>query len=461
MGRLFGTNGIRGVVNQDMNAKFCLEISSAIGTYFRKKFSSPKIAIGTDARLSNSMLRSAVAAGLLATGCKVVDIGIVPSPVVQYTVKKKDFAAGIIITASHNPPEFNGIKVIAEDGTELSKEIEDKIELIYFNKEISLVDWQEVGTYNQYNDAIEFYRQNILSTIDVELIKRKKFHIALDCGGGAGGTVTPKLLKDLGCEVTCLFCKLDGTFSGRNSEPLMKNLSELIKMVPTIGADFGVAQDGDADRAIFVDENGKYLLGDKTLALVAKYFTKRNKGGIIVTPITSSSCVNDVVIKYGGTVIQTAVGSPIVARTMIDNNALFGGEENGGLIFPDFQYCRDSMMSILKIMEIMAIEDKTLSELISEIPHYDMFKTKVACPNDIKKTVLKQMEENIEIRKPTRIDKTDGLKLYFREGWVLVRPSGTEPTFRVYAESNSPKQAENLAFEFKEKIEEIISKNRN
>ncbi|MBN2602711.1 MAG: phosphoglucosamine mutase [Candidatus Thermoplasmatota archaeon] len=461
MGRLFGTNGIRGIVNQGIDPRFCIEIGSAIGTYFKKRNSLPKIAIGTDARLSNSMLKSAVASGLLSTGCNVTDIGVVPSPVVQYTVKKKGFHAGVIITASHNPPEFNGIKVIAGDGTELPKEIEDKIETIYFNKDIVLADWQEVGIYDQYDDAIDFYKQSLISVIDIDLIKRKKFRVVLDCGGGAGCVIAPKLLSDLGCDVTCLFCKLDGTFSGRNSEPLKENLTELIKMVPQIKADFGVALDGDADRAIFVDENGRYLPGDKTLALVAKYLTKINKGGITVTPVTSSSCVNDVVTKFGGTVIQTAVGSPIVARVMMENKALFGGEENGGLIFPDFQYCRDSIMSILKIMEIIATGEKSLSELIYEIPNYDMFKTKVACPNNIKEFVLKQMQENIGEKTPIKIDKTDGLKMYFKEGWVLVRPSGTEPIFRIFAESDNTKKAENLGFDFIEKIEKIVTQNKN
>lgn len=460
MGQLFGTNGIRGVVNQEINGRFCIEIGSAIGSYFKKN-SIPKIAIGTDARLSNSMLKSAVTSGLLSAGCDVTDIGVVPSPVLQYVVKKKDFHAGVIITASHNPPEFNGIKVIAGDGTELQKEIEDEIEKIYFNNDSFLADWQEVGRYEQYNNAIDFYKQNIISTVDIDLIKRKKFRVVLDCGGGAGCVLAPKLLSDLGCEVTCLFCKLDGTFSGRNSEPLRENITELIKMVPKIKADFGVALDGDADRAIFVDENGNYLLGDKTLALVAKYLTKRNMGGITVTPVTSSSCVNDVVTKNGGTVIQTSVGSPIVARVMIDNKALFGGEENGGLIFPDFQYCRDSTMSILKIMEIIATEEKSLSELISEIPHYDLFKTKVACPNNTKEIVLKQMQKNIDKMTSIKIDKTDGLKMYFKEGWVLVRPSGTEPIIRIYAESDNPKKAENLAFDFIEKIEKIVIQNKN
>jgi phosphomannomutase/phosphoglucomutase len=323
------------------------------------------------------------------------------------------------------------------------------------------LDWKEVGKYDQYNKAIDYYLQNVLSTIDVDMIKSKKFRVVLDCGGGAGSVIMPKILKDIGCEVICLFCKLDGTFSGRNSEPLRENLAELINTVAKINADFGVALDGDADRAIFVDEKGKYLIGDKTLALVAKYLTKKNKGGITVTPVTSSSCVNDVVTNSGGTVIQTAVGSPIVARVMIENNALFGGEENGGLIFPEFQYCRDSIMSILKIMEIIATEDRLLSELISKIPHYDMVKSKVACPNYIKEIVLRNIEEIMEKKQPIKIDKTDGLKLYFKKGWVLVRPSGTEPIFRIYSESNNSEQAKYLALEFKAKIEEIINKNLN
>ena len=367
MTKLFGTNGIRGVVNKDMNVDLALGIGKAWGTFLKKSIKKPKVAIGTDARLSNHMLKNAITAGLTATGCDVVDVDLVPTPTLQYTVKEKDFDSGVIITASHNPPHFNGIKGVASDGTEFSKDIEEEIEKIYFNKNFKFSDWKDVGKVSFWNGAIDLYINGILNNVDVDLIKNKNYHVVLDCGNGAGCNVTPKLLEKLDCKITKLYCETDGTFPGRNSEPLPENLKDLISIVPKHSADIGAAQDGDADRAIFVDEKGNYIWGDKTLALGAKESTKES-GGIAVTPVTTSSCFDDVVKENNGTVIHTAVGSPIVARVMIDKNSVFGGEENGGLIFPELQYCRDSAMSIAKILEYMAKNEKKLSELIDEMP---------------------------------------------------------------------------------------------
>ena len=457
MTKLFGTNGIRGVVNKDMNTDLALNIGKAWGTYLKKEIKRPKVAIGTDARLSNNMLKNAISSGLLSTGCDVVDCGMMPTPTLQYVVREKKFDSGVIITASHNPPNFNGIKGVASDGTEFSKDIEEEIEKIYFEENFILVDWDQVGDFNTWDGGIDLYINGILSVVDVDIIKNNNFHVVLDCGNGAGCVVTPKLLDKLNCKTTFLFCEADGTFPGRNSEPLPENLEELIKKVPEVGADVGVAQDGDADRAIFVDEKGNYIWGDKTLALGAKYATIENKGGINVTPVTTSSCFDDVVKQHNGTVIHTAVGSPIVARVMIDKNSVFGGEENGGLIFPEMQYCRDSAMSIAKILEIMAKHDRKISELIDKIPKYEVFKTKMPCPNEKKQIVMKKLAEKTKNDpKIKNVDETDGVKLYLEDGWVLMRPSGTEPIFRVYSESKDKKRAEEIADTYRKITESII-----
>jgi phosphomannomutase/phosphoglucomutase len=220
---------------------------------------------------------------------------------------------------------------------------------------------------------------------------------------------------------------------------------------------FGIAQDGDADRAIFVDEQGNYIWGDKSLALAGKYLTKQNNGGVSVTPVTTSACFEDAVKQYGGQVIYTKVGSPIVAREMMDKKAVFGGEENGGLIWPKFQYCRDSAMSMAMMLEILAKEKQPLSELINEIPKYDTYKMKMMCPDNKKEVVLKTLVEQMHTNSNVRsIDQTDGVKLYLNNGWVLMRPSGTEPIFRVYVESKEKGQAEQLAASYKKIVEDII-----
>ncbi len=458
MGKLFGTNGIRGEVNLDMNTDLAMGIGKAWGTMLKKTIDRPRVAIGTDARLSNHMLKNAITAGLLATGCDVVDTGLVPTPTLQYTVREKKFDSGVIITASHNPPQFNGIKGIASDGTEFTKDVEDEIEKIYFDESFNLVKWDKVGQLSIWDGAIDLYINGILNAVDFDLIRKKQFHVVLDCGNGAGSLVAPILLEKLNCKTTHLYCEPDGTFPGHNSEPLPENLTDLIKKVPKVKADLGVAQDGDADRAIFVDEKGNYIWGDKTLALGAKFATK-NKGGIAVTPVTTSSCFDDVVKENNGTIIHTAVGSPIVARVMIQEKAVYGGEENGGLIFPEMQYCRDSAMSIAKVLEFMAKEDEKLSELIDKIPKYEVFKTKMPCPNDKKEIVMKTLADITKNdSKVLKVDETDGVKLYLKNGWVLMRPSGTEPIFRVYSESKDKKDAEEIAATYRKITEEIIKK---
>lgn len=457
MTQLFGTNGIRGVVNKDMNSTLALQIGQAWGTYLKKTILRPKCAIGTDARLSNHMLKSAVIAGFLSTGCDVIDVGLVPTPALQYTVKEKRFDAGVIITASHNPPQFNGIKGTAYDGTELTKDVEEAIEKIYFSQQGVLSEWNDVGGYSTWDGAIELYINGILSHIDITSIKKQQFHVVLDCGNGVGSFVAPILLKKLGCIVTELNCEPDGTFPGRHSEPIPENLTMLMNEVSENGASFGVGLDGDADRAIFIDEHGSYIWGDKSLSLIGKYITKKKKGGVTVTPVTTSTCFEDVIRQNKGQVIYTKVGSPIVARVMKENNAVFGGEENGGLIFPEFQYCRDSAMSLAKILEILATERRPLSELIAEIPSYEILKTKIACPDEKKELIMTLLVEEMKTHNEiSNIDRTDGLKLYMKDGWVLMRPSGTEPIFRVYAEAKEKQRVEQIAIFYKNIVESII-----
>jgi phosphomannomutase/phosphoglucomutase len=440
-----------------MNGKFALDIGMAWGTYLKHSIERPRIALGTDARLSNHLLKSALIAGFLATGCDVVDVGLVPTPTLQYTVKQRHFDSGAIVTASHNPPQYNGIKGVAHDGTEFSKDVEEEIEKIYFSKQYDLSDWSGIGTVSTWNGAIDLYITGILSMIDTRSIKKQRFHVVLDCGNGVGSLVAPLLLKKLGCRVTELYCEPDGTFPGHPSEPLPEHLTMLMKTVPETNASFGIGLDGDADRAIFIDEQGKYIWGDRSLSLVGKYITQEKKGGIAVTPVTTSTCFEDVIRKNAGSIVYTKVGSPIVARVMMENHAVFGGEENGGLIFPEFQYCRDAAMSLAKILEILAKEKQSLSTLLAEIPSYEMYKTKITCPDEKKEAVMnlivKQMQDKNDV---VKIERIDGVKLFLIDGWVLLRPSGTEPIFRVYVEAKEKPRAEQLQTFYKNFVESLI-----
>ena len=459
MTQLFGTNGIRGVIGEEMSASFAHDIGRAWGSYLQKTQKNPHLAIATDARLSNHMIKTAIVSGLLSTGVDVTDCGLSPTPALQYAVHVGSaYTGGIIITASHNPPQFNGIKGVDETGTELTKKTEEEIEKHYFSKDYHTADWQSLGAYSTNFTIIDQYISAIIDSVDADLIAQQHYHVVLDCGNGAGSVAAPQLLKKLGCKVTELNCTPDGTFPAHPSEPLPENLSELIETVPKVKADFGVAQDGDADRAIFVDHTGAYLWGDKTLSIVAHALTKDHPNQTVATPVTTSSCLADVVAANNCKLITTRVGSPIVARQMIKHHCIFGGEENGGLIFPTLHYCRDSAMSIAVLLEIMAKSQATLNNLTQQIPVYEMYKTKMPCPNEKKQPLMDAVKEHLNTDPAIlSIDETDGIKFYVDSGWVLMRPSGTEPLFRVYSEAKEICIAQDLARAYQSLASDLLS----
>ncbi|MFW6038083.1 MAG: phosphoglucosamine mutase [Candidatus Saliniplasma sp.] len=450
MQKLFGTNGVRGIVNQDMTVDLALRLGKAIGTWLEQG----TVAIGTDTRLSNQMLKNAVCSALNAAGCDVIDLGEAPTPAIQmYTRDNTDL--GIAITASHNPPQFNGIKCIDSDGTELIRWKEEEIEKLYFTKKFDLAEWSKVGEIRS-DDATGAYMDAVKSNVDRSIIEEANLKVIVDCANGAGCYSTPYILKDLGCDVITLNAQPDGTFPGHESEPTEKNLRDLIRLVKETDADIGIANDGDADRAIFIDENGRYLHGDKTLTLMAKTVVQENEGGTVVTPVSSSTSVEDVVKDAGGELIYTRVGSPIVAREMIEKGALFGGEENGGLIFAEHQYCRDAGLTAAKIVEMVAAKGP-LSKQVDELPSYALDKRGVSCPDEMKDELMKQLKKRFE---KEDFDDTDGLKIYYENGWVLIRPSGTEPKYRVYSQAKEKDTAEELGRKHQKIVKNVLKKIR-
>jgi phosphomannomutase/phosphoglucomutase len=447
--RLFGTNGVRGVVNEQMDIYLAMNLGRAIGT-----FMGGDVAVGSDSRTSAAMLRSALAAGVMSAGSNVIDLGLVPTPVVQYYVKKERTAGGVMITASHNPPEFNGIKCIDADGTEMPREKEERIEQLYFSRDFTPCDWSGVGRSREESNAVAAYLQGIERLVDVEAIRRRELTVVLDCANGAGTVATPALLQDLGVRAITLNCTPLGTFPGHPSEPVESHLKDLISMVKESGADMGIAHDGDADRTIFIDDKGRYMYGDKSLAIVSEWMVRQENGGIVVTPVSTSQCVEDMVTAAGGAIIYTRVGSPVVARKMMEVGAVFGGEENGGLIFPLHQYCRDGAMTVAAVLEIVS-KSGPLSKLVDRIPRYFLEKRKMHCPESIKEEVLERLGARFEGQK---VDITDGVKIFYEEGWALVRPSGTEPLFRIFAEGRTEKSAKRHAEECEGVLREIVSK---
>ncbi len=452
---LFGTNGIRGIVGEGMTPELALRLGKAVGTWLPE---GSTVAIGTDARLSRTMLQSALEAGIQSTGVHTIDVGIVASPGIQLFVRDQKLAAGAIITASHNPPEYNGIKLIAPDGTETSQDEEAAVEAIMESEQFRVASWDRVGTHRQ-EDAIEPYIQAVLSQVDADAIRAAKLKVVLDLGGGAGCGTAPALMERLGVQVVPLACDFDPRFSSRPSEPTPQNSAACIAAVKEHQADMGILQDGDADRAVFIDENGGYVWGDTTLALGCLHELKRHpKGSVVCTAVSSSSCVADAVKMAGGKLEWTVVGSPVVAREMIRLGAAFGGEDNGGLMFTRHQVCRDGLMAMAFMLELVATTGKRFSDLVAEIPRYALVKEKVAVPEAQKKALLVAFKEALaDVDGVREVDARDGVKAYLDEGWVLVRPSGTEPIFRVQGEAKDEDTAQQLVGRFKALLEQTIT----
>jgi phosphomannomutase/phosphoglucomutase len=428
--KLFGTNGVRGIVNQDVTPELALRLAMSLGT-----LTKGTVAVGQDTRVSGNMLSHAAIAGLLATGCKVINLGIAPTPAVQYFVRD-NADAGIVITASHNPREYNGLKLIAGDGTEFGSEGELAVEDVYFKGGLKLADWRETGDLSDAN-VIPAYMDAIMGKVNAPDIKKRGFVVAVDTGSGAGSVVTPFLLSKLNCKVTTINAQIDGTFPSRNPEPTEDVLTDLGKIVISNGADLGVAHDGDADRAVFIDERGNFVNEDVLLAIVVKHVLSK-KVGPVVTPVSSSQRIVDVAEAAGGHVIWTPVGSIYVARMMMQVNAVIGGEGNGGIIFPEHQYCRDGAMTVAKVLEIMTERRKKISELVKEIPKRYMDKTKVTCRD--RDATMQQIRSSVE----GNIDTTDGVKIWYDDGWLLIRPSGTEPIIRIFVEAETKRRARDL-----------------
>jgi phosphomannomutase/phosphoglucomutase len=451
MGRMFGTNGVRGIVNEDLTIDLAVRLGKAIGSFFKGT-----VVIASDTRNSGGMIKSAVSSGLMAVGVDIIDIGIVPTPAMQYYVgSHDDVAGGVMITASHNPPQFNGIKCVGPTGQELTREVEEKIEDLY-DEDSECNGWDEVGMVTYDQTATEAYVEAVIGHVDAAAIKSANLTAILDCANGAAFATGPMLLSRLGVRAITLNANPQGDFPGHPSEPTEENLRDIISLMKTTKADIGIAHDGDADRTVFVADGGGYVGGEKSLSIMSKYVLSKKKG-LVVTPVSSSSMVEEVVRTAGGTVVYTAVGSPVVAKAMFQNGAVFGGEDNGGMIFPEHQLCRDGAMSVAKMLESIVKEGR-LSEQMKKLPSYHIIRRKIKCPNDLKAPLLRYL---MEMNRAAKADTTDGLKLLYDDGWILARSSGTEPIFRIYSESKDADKAMERANEIEISAIEFVERSSN
>ena len=448
MAKFFGTNGIRGVFPEDLTLEFIHDMTLAIGTYFKEG----PVLIGFDGRQSSPVICKVITSALNSIGIDCNVAGIVPTPCLEFAVKTLGYSGGLMITASHNPPQYNGIKPAAMDGVEISREDELKIEDIYLQKRW-LKNPEKFGSTGTEKRAIETYLRGITTQVDSELIESKKFKVVLDLGNGAQAVSAPDLCKRLNCKTFLINETIDGTFPGRGSEPTPQNLSELSKSVIENNADFGIAFDGDGDRSIFCDNNGEILTGDKSALVLIQHLLKKNPSSLVVTCLNSSSNIEILADKFNSKIIRTKVGSVEVSRKMVPTDALAGYEENGGFMYGKHNQVRDGSMTLALMLELLASSEKSLSADIAELPPSFTTKDKVSCsPEKISKLISSLKEEFPDS------NVSDGIKITIdSKNWVMIRPSGTEPIARIYVEAESQEKLDSLLSEYLTKINLIIS----
>ena len=440
--KLFGTSGIRGLIGSEVTCELALNVGKSLACYLGNEGT---VVIGYDTRTTNQMLDQAICAGLLESGVNVIKIGMVPTPLVGYATEKLDADAGIMLTASHNPSPYNGIKLWNKNGMAYTSEQEAKIEEIYANKDYISVAWDKIGKLSVNEQIKGQYVDDLVDMVDI----KEGLKVVIDCASGAGSEISPLVFRKAGCEVTTLNSQPDGFFPGRNPEPNAENLGNLMKTVVAIGADLGIAHDGDADRMITVDENGKISPFDSLLALISKEFD-----GDVVTTVDAGLCMDE---SVQGEVFRTPVGDVNVAEVIIEKNASFGGEPSGTWLHPDFCMCPDGILSGLRMAELVSKKGK-LSDLLDEIPSYPNIREKITCSKEAKIRVMENMEELLksEFDDIFDVNSIDGVRLTFADdSWVLVRPSGTEDYIRITLESRDAQRAEDI----KESCVKIINEN--
>ena len=443
---MISVSGVRGIVGEGLTPEVALKFAQAYGS----EYGPGKVVVGRDSRVTGEMVKHAVWAGLQSVGCDVIDIGIAPTPTTEIVMAKDSHAGGIIITASHNPKEWNALKLLAPDGLFLTAKQGENILKRIDDDDFNFCQWNATGKILKYDTAIREHIDAILTLdlIDPQKIKDKKFKIVADCVNGAGGTILPQFFEALGCEVIFLNREPNGLFP-RSPEPVPENLGQLSAGVKEHDADLGIAVDPDVDRLALVSEKGKPLGEEYTLALSTYFVLSKTPGDVVVNASTTRA-IDDIAAGFGSTVHRTKVGEIHVADEARKIGAVMAGEGNGGVIYPKLHLGRDAPMGIALVLQLLADEGKTLSEIHAALPQYAMVKDKVtlAFDADAKGTV----EKLATMHKNEDIDTIDGVKFLYEKSWVHIRASNTEPIIRVMAEAPTREQAQELVTDFKNEI---------
>lgn len=432
-------SGVRGIVGRDLTPELVARYAAAFGQLTRRPGSNSML-LGRDARTSGSMLAAAVRAGLQSVGVNVIDCGLVPTPTLQLAVEHHGAGGGIVITASHNPVEWNALKFVGSDGLFLDSDAVARLFGLVESGEIDRSDWDGIGTLDHDDGAVSRHLDRVLESnmIDRARIRARRFKVALDCVCGAGGTIMPALLERLGCEVVGVSLETDGRFP-RAPEPVPENLSALAALVQSSAADLGMAVDPDVDRMALLDELGRPIGEDYTLAFAVRAVLAQ-KLGVVATNLSTSLVVDDAADAFGAQLVRAPVGEANVARAMRDCGAVIGGEGNGGVMLPDLHLGRDAPVAAALVLQLLTETGKSVAELVAAAPRYCIVKAKAGRGGE-----LDEAYARLEKRFPdAAVDRQDGLRLTWADSWLHVRPSGTEPIVRFIAEATDEDTAGDL-----------------
>ncbi|WP_255192808.1 phosphoglucosamine mutase [Natronobeatus ordinarius] len=438
---VFGSSGTRGVANEEVTPAFVLRVAKAAGTVW----GFDRVAVARDTRLTGRMLADAAASGLASVGVDVDRVGVVPTPGVQAYAEREGIPA-IMITASHNPPKYNGVKLIGEDGVELAVADLERVESTLLEEVFATVPWSEIGRMREVDGVGRAYVEEVLAAVDRDRIADAELTVALDPGHGAGSLTSPEIFRELGCRVVTVNGQADGHFPGRDPEPIPDNLGDLGRLVSAAGADVGIAHDGDADRAIFFDESGAYVEGDATLAALAA--ATLEAGDVTVSAVNVSQRLVDVANDVGADLELTPIGSTNIITRIRDLEAdgrrvPIAGEGNGGIFFPDYRLSRDGAYTAAKFLELIA--DRPVSEVVAPYGGYVNDRRNVAYESTAEREAMLEAVATFAREADAELNTRDGYRLDYGDAWVLARPSGTEPLVRVYAEAREEGRARDLA----------------
>lgn len=451
-------SGIRGTIGgipeENLTPLDAVKFAAAFGTWLKgqKKQPTYKVIIGRDARISGSMIQQLVANTLVGLGIDVIDLGLSTTPTVEIAIPSENADGGIILTASHNPKQWNALKLLNEQGEFLNAEEGQLILENAENENFCFAEVEKLGEIFTNNTYIDVHIEKVLQhpLVTVTDIKQKKFKVVVDGVNSTGGISIPPLLEQLGVDVIKLYCDPTGEFP-HNPEPLEKHLGVLCKMVKDEKADFGIVVDPDVDRLAFVDENGKMFGEEYTLVSIADYYLSKHPGRNTVSNLSSSRALRDVTEKHGGTYYASAVGEVNVVQKMKEVNAVIGGEGNGGIIDPELHYGRDSLVGVGLFLSLLAERNISVSELRNSYPAYFMAKEKIELTPDLNVDGI--LAYVAKIHASEEVSTIDGVKIDFETSWVHLRKSNTEPIIRIYTEASTQKSADDLAQKFIEVIQ--------